>query len=369
MSQEQVPADGPRRPRRSFVRRHLALTSLLAIVVVIVVIVGGYLWWLNHQLSNIQRFDAGIHPAHAAPKAKAGKSDPQPVSDTPLNILLLGADNGGKNQQSVGQDLKDGVWTPGIHRSDTIMLVHVTANRKSVQIVSIPRDTWVKVPGYPYDGGYAKINAAFSYGGPKLSVKVVQHLTGIHIDHVAIIDWSGFKDLTNALGGITVYVPHTFYDDSQKITWHKGWQTLDGYRALQYVRTRHGLANGDFGRIMRQQNFMRAVMDKLLSEGTMSNPIKITRVVGVMVKYLILDDTWTNSEIRDLALSMRHLHSSDVEFTTAPLGSYATIDGQDVVQLNALKCKRLWRDLADGHLGRYLRQNPGSALASQTHVN
>ena len=99
--------------------------------------------------------------------------------------------------------MEDGKWTPFEHRSDTMMIAHIPADRKSVQLVSIPRDTWVKIDGYPYSNGHGKINAAFAFGGPKLARgRRSSELTGIHIDHLAIIDWAGFKDLTTALGGI-----------------------------------------------------------------------------------------------------------------------------------------------------------------------
>ncbi|MGH3472180.1 MAG: LCP family protein, partial [Nocardioidaceae bacterium] len=369
------PADGPTsagaaadagsRPKvkkkRGFFRRHLALTSLAVIVVLVVGVAGGYVWWLNHQLSNITRFDAHIK---VAPSKKNGDNN------QPLNILLLGADNGA-NGKSVTQDLKDGKWTPGLHRSDTIILAHIPADRSSVQLVSIPRDSWVKVPGDPYAvHGHAKINAAFSWGGPTLAIRVVQDLTHVHIDHVAVIDWSGFKDLTTALGGIPVYIPHTFYDDSQKIWWRKGWQTLEGKPALQYVRTRHGLAAGDLDRIKRQQNFMRAVMGKLLSSGTTRNPITLARVVGVITQYLTVDKTWTNSEIRDLALSMRNLSSADVTFVTAPVANPAgtSSDGQSIVILDRKKLREMIHAVETDELNKYIAANPGSKLPGNTHV-
>jgi LCP family protein required for cell wall assembly len=346
--------------KQGFIRRHKSLTALVVILVVLAGSAGGYLWWLNSQLANIKHVDAGIH---TVPK-KQGSQE----ANYPLNILLLGADHGGVGQ-SVAEDLADGKWTPGIHRSDTIMLVHIPADRKSVQLVSIPRDTWVKIDGYPYDNGHAKINAAFSYGGPSLAVKTVQQLTGIHIDHLAIIDWVGFKDLTTALGGIRVYIPHTFYDDSQHITWHRGWQKLEGQRALQYVRTRHGLANGDFDRIKRQQNFLRETMSQVLSPGTTSNPITLGRVVGVLTKNLTVDTSWSTSQIRSLALSMRNIRSDDVEFLTAPLGRYDTTrDGQSIVRLAPKKSKALFAAVKTDHIQRYLREYPRSQLQGAKSV-
>ena len=134
------------------------------------------------------------------PRVEIGHRHPAEQKDHheekyPLNILLLGADHG-QVGQSVAEDLEDGKWTPGQHLSDTIMVLHIPADRKSVQLVSIPRDTWVTIDGYPADGGHGKINAAFSYGGPELAYKTVEQLTGLKIDHVAIIDWVGFRDLT-----------------------------------------------------------------------------------------------------------------------------------------------------------------------------
>ncbi len=191
--------------KRNFFRRHLALTSLLVIILVIVGSAGGFVLYLNHQLGNIKHFDAGItqDPDHPGTSADA--------PGQPMNILVLGSDDG-NNVQTVADDLNDGTWTPGAHRSDTIILVHLPADRKSAQIVSIPRDSWVPVPTFPGDiDGKAKINAAFSWGGPALAVRTIQDYTGLHIDHVAMIDWNGFKGLTDALGGVRVYIPQTVY--------------------------------------------------------------------------------------------------------------------------------------------------------------
>ncbi len=349
--------------RRGIIRRHLALTSLLVILLLVVGTAGGFVWYLNHELGNIQHFgQSGITP-RTYPNGSVIPDDGHP-----LNILVLGSDDG-NNVQTVSQDLADGTWTRGAHRSDTIILLHIPANRQSAQIVSIPRDSWVKVPTYPGDiGGYAKINAAFSWGGPALAVRTVQGFTGLHIDHVAMIDWNGFKGLTDAVGGVRVYIPQTFTDDSQHVTWTKGWHTLDGETALQYVRTRHGLVNGDFGRIERQQNFLRTITNSLLSSSTFTNPIKLARIVGTISSFVQVDDTWSTGEIRGLALALRNLHSSNVQFTTAPFGSYDYVAGQSIVRLDPAKSQTLFRDFNKGSLTPYLRNNPGSALPSGTSV-
>jgi LCP family protein required for cell wall assembly len=353
-------ADAPVK-RRRFVRRHWVMTSLVVVLVLIAGSAGAYWYWINHELSNVKRVDV-----------TAIDQNPHPVGqphekDRALNILLLGADNG-QDTQSVSEDLKDGKWTPFIHRSDTLMIAHIPADRKSVQLVSIPRDTWVKIDGYPYDNGHGKINAAFAYGGPSLAVKTVQQLTGIQIDHMAVIDWAGFKDLTTVIHGVRVYIPHTFYDDSQRITWPKGWHNYSGQKALAYVRTRHGLANGDFDRIDRQQNFLRATMSKVLSQT--HNIISVTKIVRVITRYLTIDSKWDNGEIINLALSLRNLKSSDVQFLTAPFGSYGTTsDGQSIVRLAPAQSRELFKDVKNDEISKYLHKYPKAELKGDKSVS
>ena len=350
------------RRKKGFFRRHLALTALAAIFVLLAGAAGGYLWWLNHQFTNIKRIDVGIE---TDPKKEGSDNEKK----YPLNILVLGADHGDVGQ-SVADDLEDGKWTPFEHRSDTIMLVPIPADRNTVELVSIPRDTWTKIDGYPSDGSYAKINAAFAYGGPSLAVKTVQDLTGITIDHLAIIDWAGFKDLTTALGGVRVYVPETFYDESQRTTWEQGWQTLAGERALQYVRTRYGLDDGDFDRIHRQQNFMRETMSKLLSQGTTRDFITLGKVVKVITSNLTVDDSWDTDEIRSLAWSLRDLGTGDVDFLTAPLGRYDTsADGQSIVRLAPEKSEALFKAVKHDNVDSYLKKYPRAELPGKTSVN
>jgi LCP family protein required for cell wall assembly len=361
-SPETSPAVAPKKPGRrrkqkGFVRRHKILIALAVLLALIAGGAYGAWWWADRQLSAIPRVDAGI----------TGESGGEPHQDQ--NILILGADNGAK-QESVADDLKDGKWTPFAHRSDTIMIAHIPADRDSVQLVSIPRDSWVQIPGYPSADEHAKINAAFAYGGPKLAVQTVQNLTGIHIDHIAIIDWIGFKDLTTALGGVRVYIPETFYDDSQRITWEKGWHTLEGTEALQYVRTRHGLANGDFGRIERQQNFMRATMQKLLSSMHGVGAVNtIKHLLSTLKDYLTIDKTWSNGDIRSLAFSLGGIRSSNVQFLTAPLGKYGTsADGQSYVKLAPKQSKLLFKSINNDDLQAYLAKHPDSELSGSRNV-
>jgi LCP family protein required for cell wall assembly len=350
--------------KRNVFARHKILTAVAVVLALVVGGAGFYVWDLNRQLGNIDRAPMGVEEPPAGTPAD---------KDRALNILLLGSDNGSRAEESVAEDLADGKWTKFAHRSDTIMLAHIPADRDTVQLLSIPRDTWVTINGYPASNEKAKINAAFAYGGPSLARETVEGLTGIRIDHVAIIDWAGFKDLTSALGGVRVYIPEEFYDSSQRITWEKGWQELEGTPALQYVRTRYdipGDKQGDYGRIARQQNFLRATMAKLLSGGTTSNPLKLRSVIKVITSYLTVDDTWSNGEIRDLAMSMRHLNDDDVEFLTIPTRCCDTSnDGQSIVRLNKKKAAELFQAITDDDIASYLEAYPSETLEGEKQVN
>lgn len=356
------PDSSPPRSRH-FIARHKVLTAATVVLLLLVGTAGGYLYWANEQIADIPRVEAGITPEPE--KDHNEKSHP-------LNILLLGADHGNVGQ-SVAEDLADGDWTRGAHLSDTVIVVHIPADRQSAQLISIPRDSWVKIQGYPYGNGFGKINAAFSYGGPSLAVDTVEGLTDMAIDHVAIIDWVGFRDLTEAVGGVEVYIPKAFTDYSQNVDWPKGFVTLEGERALQYVRTRHGLpgpVKDDFGRIARQQNFMRELMGKMLSSSTTRNPIQFGKVLSTVTRYLTVDKTWDNDEIRELAWSMRNVQSSDIDFVTAPFGRYATSsDGQSIVRLDRQQLQQLVTAVENNKFQRYIAKHPDERLAGSKSVN
>jgi LCP family protein required for cell wall assembly len=367
---------GKRKAQKShgFVRRHWLATTLTSILTIIVLLAGaayGYYWYLNRQLDNIPRVDVGIK--HQKDQNGNELSD----TKTALNVLMVGVDNGDA-QGSLRDDVLRSTWPIGSHRTDTIMLVHLPADHKTVSMISIPRDTWITMPDcakYPefVVGCEAKVNAAFSLGGPKLMVRAVQNLTGISLDHFIAIDWNGFKGLTTALGGIRVYVPRTFYDDSQKITWSQGWHKLEGQPALQYVRTRHGLANGDFDRIARQQNFLRATMKQLLSNSVRHNPIKFIHVANAITKYLTVDSGWSSSEMRHLALSLRGIGASKVTFMTlkTTAGWSQSTPPQSIQTVDYRETKQLFRAFARGQLTAFLRTHPDSitSLSGGKEIN
>ena len=329
--------------RRPWFRRYRVLIVVAMVLAILLATFGGWLYYLNNQISSVAR----------VPLLLKEERRPEPITGKAaeaVNILLAGADAG--PGPSIAKAVENGKWEPYSHRSDTIIVLHVTADRESAYLVSVPRDTWAHIPGL----GMNKINAAFAAGGPSLYVRTLEEFTDLRMHHLAIIDWKGFRDLTTAVGGVPVTIPEDIYDPSQKVQWHAGRQELEGKRALQYVRMRHGLINGDFDRIERQQNFLRALMKKMLSRGTTSNPIRLTNAVEAIVKYLTVDDDFTNSQIRSLALSLRSLGEDDVTFITVPRQRYATIEGQSVVVADRKQTQDLFRAVGNDNLDRYLAE-------------
>jgi anionic cell wall polymer biosynthesis LytR-Cps2A-Psr (LCP) family protein len=222
-----------------------------------------------------------------------------------MNILLVGADKA----------------KAGASRADTIMLMHLPANRDKAYLISIPRDSWVPVP----DNGRAKINSAFAYGGPSLLVRTVEGFTDVHIDHYMQVDFAGFQAMTDAVGGVNV----------------PGAGHLDGKEALKYVRERKSLPRGDFDRIKRQQGFLKALMAQ--SSASFDNPIALTRLLDAVSHSVSVDSGLSGGDLRSLVFSMRGLRDGkSIQFMTAPNTGTGMVDSQSVVFLDKDKGVQLW---------------------------
>ncbi len=350
--------------RRPFVVRHKWWTALVSVVLVLALAAGGWLYYLNGLIEPqsfvgpSQTLDEDSRPRIAVGNVASAEGEDE--DGQAINILLGGADNGENDGDNVdtGEALAAPEWDPGKLRSDTIMIMHIPASRQRAYLISIPRDSYVTI--YDEQGepqGKDKINAAFSRYGPTGYVSTIENLTDLRMDHLAIVDWTGFKDISTALGGVEVFIPKAINDDSQGVQWERGYETLEGSRALAYVRTRYGLENGDFDRIARQQNFLRAMMEKMLEQGVFSDPITFANMLKAIVDNLYVDDALTPGKIRGLALSLRGLDSDDVAFVTAPLGRYGETDaGASIVRLDPKQSAALWDAVRDEKLRKYLRR-------------
>ena len=346
-----TPSSTPAEPlrRRRTLRR--VLIGLAACFVVLGLVLVGTAWYLqDHLVGQVDRVD----------DAFAGlETRPAPAQGEGLNILLMGTDRR-SDEPTTGDDAKAPTWLPGEQRTDSLMVLHIDSDRQHATLVSIPRDSWVTVPGH----GENKINAAFSFAGPSLAVETVEELTDLRIDHLAIIDWDGFEALTDELGGVTIDVPRTVRDSARGKTWEAGEHHMNGEEALLYVRQRYGLTGGDFDRIKRQQNFLRALMRQTLSSETMSSPTTLYGVLNSVTKHLTVDSEWTTGDMRSLVLSLRSMRAGDVTFTTVPVKGTGREGKQSVVRLDRDKGRELWGAIREDRAADWVEANGGGLPAS-----
>lgn len=326
---------------RGFIRRHKALTVLIALAAVFAVIVAGlgiWFWSLNGKIDDIPRFEADFDREDRPPREQPKDA---------LNVLLVGVDGRGTD---VRERLEAG--DTGL-LSDTMMIWHLEEDHENSQVVSFPRDSWVDIEGY----GQAKLNAAFSYGGPELLVQTLEDTLDIYIDHVAVVDFEGFKDITDTLGGVDLE------------TADGGEQHFDGDEALEYVRERKSLPGGDFDRIDRQQNFLREVLHKATSTGTRMNPLTVNGLIGDLGKLLVLDDDFSNGEIRDLGLDVVTQGAGEVVWMTAFNNGTGYEGDQSVVYLDIEKSRELMAAISKDEFKDYVKDNPVDRLPKPEDVN
>jgi LCP family protein required for cell wall assembly len=345
--------DDPGTPRRRTGRR--ALIGLFACVAALALAAVGGLVYLQSELSGqVNRIDNVFTGLQDRP----ARSSVGTAGDA-LNILVMGTDRRSE-AATTGSDATRAEWVPGAQRTDTIMILHVDGDRKGASLISVPRDAWVDVPGY----GMNKINAAFSFAGPSLAVQTVEDYTGVRIDHLAVIDWTGFETLTDTLGGVTVTVPRTIEDTRHHVVWTKGEQTLDGAQALMYVRQRYGLPNGDFDRIRRQQAFVRSLMRSSITTLRGSNPKAAFDLLDAMTRTVSVDEEWSFDHMRDLTLDLRGLSLRNVDFITAPVRGLGREGDQSVVYLDRAANRDLWSDVFDDRVDRWVDSQDTAAAAS-----
>ncbi|MDL4777701.1 MULTISPECIES: LCP family protein [Thermomonosporaceae] len=332
--------DGHRRRKRRWPRVLIAVGVFVALIVAGT---GALLWQRQSSYNgNIDRVH-GVMP---------GGQRPGPNVTGTENWLLVGSDT--RADAGTTGDGND-VWKPGGQRSDTIMLLHLPADRSKAYVISFPRDSWVNIPGY----GAQKINAAFSFGGPKLLIETVEHLTGARVDHFGAIDFAGFKTMTDALGGVEIDIKQSVYDPARKVNWTAGRQTLDGEKALLFVRQRYNLPNGDFDRIRRQQAFLGALAKKAANGGTVSNPLKLDRFLSAFTKSISVDDGVSAGKLRSLAVSLRGIRAGDVQFLTAPNKGSAQRGKQSVVLLDKAKSSALFEAVKTAEMADYVKRYGG----------
>lgn len=356
-----VPGMGPQRAevppgrKRRRVRKVLLIISLV-ILIPTLAFAGGVYVLSEKYLGDIERI-----PDVFAPIPEQQRPD-KPATGTArdgLTFLIAGVDTRSDAPTTGTQAASEERG-----RADALMLVHLTGDRQQAYVVSIPRDSWVRIPGSGHPE-HAKINAAYAYGGPTLTVRTVEELTGVRIDHFAVIDFAGFKGLTDALGGVSVTIPRSSYDSARDRHWKEGEVHLSGADALAYVGQRHGLPRGDISRTHRQQQFFAATLSKLLDQASLTDPMRLADVTGAVTRTVTVDGELSNSDLRGLAFSMRDIRLDDVTLLTAPVAGFGSEGGgQSVVYLDADQAAKLWTAFKTEKLGPYLAKHGGDTLAT-----
>jgi LCP family protein required for cell wall assembly len=250
---------------------------------------------------------------------------PEKLNDA-LNILLLGSDTRTGANAKYGKSMKNDP-----PRSDTMILLHLSPGGEQAMGISFPRDLMVPIPSCKNrEGGVvpassvAMINESFTRGGAVCTVKTIEHLTNIKIDHFLQVDFVGFKNITSAVGGVEVCLPKDVDDPQAKLKLTKGRHLIMGETALAYVRTRKGLGNGsDIDRIKRQQQFMGSLANKAMSAGVLSNPVKLNALLSASTKSLTTDEELNIGAMSKIARGMQGLTAGKLRFVTVPWGGYA----------------------------------------------
>ncbi|HVL84887.1 MAG TPA: LCP family protein, partial [Pseudonocardia sp.] len=272
--------------------------------------------------------DVNLNRTAALPADSATASDG-------TNWLIVGSDS----REGLSEQEREELATGGDvgQRTDTIMLLH-TGSTGPV-LVSLPRDSYVDIPG----SGRDKLNAAYSAGGPELLVSAVEGATGLHIDHYAEIGFGGFVGAVDAVGGVDMCIPEAITDPKAALEIEQGCQELDGATALGYVRTR-ATAGSDFDRVARQRAFLAALMDKATSPLTLVNPFRMVPLANAMSDAITVDDGDHVWHLAMLAWAMRGL--GDGITTTVPVGGVESTGGASVVRWDRDRALELFGALA-----------------------
>lgn len=321
--------EGPRRGVKRRSRWWLVLVVFGVLVALIAGLLGFYLVALNNALSNIKREPDYAPPSYAGRPAQSVAG--------PINVLLLGSDSRGAGDTG---------------RSDAIMWVHVSGDRKNIYITSFTRDLWVNIPGY-HEG---KINWGLAFGGVPLQVRTVETVVGARVDHVASIDFDGFIKLTDLLGGVNVY--NKYASKIDQYAFPQGDITISGEQALAYVRERYDLPAGAWSRAERQRDVVAAIIMKMIRPEVLANPAMFGDLANGVSKTVTVDEGVTNKLIYDTALSLKLDGKQAIHSLQAPVASSGMVGDQYVDHPNVEQLKELGAALSGDTMASYVAKYP-----------
>ncbi|GAA1922567.1 LCP family protein [Nocardioides marmoribigeumensis] len=339
-------------------RRHPVVRAVAVSTVMVLLALGcsGYLVY--------RHLEGNVTVSNAFDQITGPRPDREAVSGPkePLNVLVLG------NDSRAGQKAVAGS-TPGL--SDTTILLHLSADRKRAYGVSVPRDLMVERPACTDKHSGDRVpaqdavqwNDAFAVGGESCTIQQFEHMTGVRVDHFLVVDFAGFKNMVDALGGVPVCLPQEVNDPIGRIYLPAGSYTVKGEQALDYVRVRHSIGTtdtGDIGRMKRQQTFLAAMANKALAAGTLFNPKRLYDFLNAATKSLTTDRGLHKlTEMASLANQVKGIGLKRVQFLSMPFEAYEP----DPNRLQAAPdAKQLWRLLrADKPLPKKFTGNAAKA--------
>ncbi|MEU3189988.1 LCP family protein [Streptomyces sp. NPDC006992] len=328
-------------PRRSRGRRVLRWSAAVLSVLILATAAAGYFYY-QHLNGNLSKDDLNLGDN------KLHHSDPNAAGQTPLNILLLGSDSRASEENvRLGGSRADRDRPP---LADVQMLLHVSADRSNMSVVSVPRDTRTTIPkctdpddGKVYPTTTDKINTSLQHGGPGCTVATWEEMTGIPVDHFMMIDFSGVVSMADAVGGVPVCVKENVHDPKSKLKLEKGTSVIKGEQALSWLRTRHGFGDGtDIGRAKAQHMYMNAMVRQLKAGTKLSDPGKLRGLAESATKALTVDKgIGTVKKLYDLGNDLKQVPTKRITMATMPWeygggGSYVVPKKDDADQVFSL---------------------------------
>ncbi|MER5185114.1 LCP family protein [Streptomyces sp. NPDC002896] len=322
-SRSRRPAPAPEPPGTARRRRRpkWAMRAVTTLSVVVLASAG-----IGHAL--VTSVDKGV--IERVDPFKDMKNRPAPGHG--MNLLLVGTDE--RDKLSWEDKAKYRLGGAPCHCTDTIMIVHISQDRKRASVVSLPRDSYAEMPahfdettGMKHHSHPVKINAAYAEGGPQLTVRTVEHMTHLKIDHYLEVDFTSFMKTVDALGGVQICTTKPLRDSHTGLDLSPGTHTLEGGEALQYVRSRYIDAASDLSRMQRQQRFLAAVIAKATSTDVLLNPVKFRDVSEAVLGSVRADKGFGANEMLALGHAMRSFSPKSSEFTTVPINGYEQLKG------------------------------------------
>lgn len=325
--------------RRSFKkRRGLAIAAVASVAV----LVGS-----GMSYSAVDHYTGTIEPVEAfAPLTN------RPADDNAVNILLVGSDDRGELSYDRRIELALGLEDFGQH-TDTMLMIHLTSDG-DVDVVTLPRDSEVTIPSLggsdgENTGGYqGKLNSAYNTGGAPLLVETIESATDVRIDHYVEVNFEGFVDIVNALGGVEVCTEEPIYDELSGLDLPAGRTVVDGDMGLAYVRARYFDPTADYGRMQRQQAFLAAMASKGASMGVLLNPFRVSSTVNAVLGSLRADPSLDADAVRGMLRQLRSTTPGDVTFHTVPVaGEEYLPDGGLALQWDKSEANNLFASLRE----------------------